>query len=156
MIFLKNTKNKTAYEEVTFFNLENKYISNFYNEFVKAVTNCFLVITAVDGSVDDYLKKVLISWDAQFEFINEICLLYPESSDKFIAYIKDIPECEFYCCNEKPKEALVKEFKSGYFEYFGAISNKPDILKSKYHAMKKLNSFLYVSQGDCNLFIGLK
>lgn len=63
MKFLKTAKNKGSYEEVNFFSLENKYISDF-NELVEIIINNFLVITAIDGSVDDYFKKTLESQNA--------------------------------------------------------------------------------------------
>ena len=155
MKFLETDKNKGSYEEVNFFSLENKYISDF-NELVEIIINNFLVITAVDGSVDDYLKKVLESQNANFEFIYEVCLLYPESTSKFIKLIENIPECAFFCCKEKPSKENMRKLTSGYVEEFGLISKNKNLLKEIHTDMKTLNSFLYISQGDCNLFIGFK
>ena len=157
MKFLETATNKASYEKVDFFSLGNKYISNF-NELVEIVINKYLVITAIDGSVDDYLKKALESQNAKFEFIHEVCLLYPESTNKFIKYIGNIPECAFFCCKEKPSEENIRKLKlaSGYVEEFGSISKNKNLLKEVHTDMKTLNSFLYISQGDCNLFIGFK
>ncbi len=157
MKFLETAKNKGSYEEVNFFSLENKYISDF-NELVEIIINNFLVITAIDGSADDYLKKALESQNANFEFIHEVCLLNPESTNKFIKYIENIPECAFFCCKEKPSEENMRKLKlpGGYVEEFGLISKNKNLLKGIHTDMKTLNSFLYISQGDCNLFIGFK
>jgi len=155
MKFLKSVQNKEFLEEVDFYNIEKKYLSNF-DELIQTVINNFLILTAVDGKVDEYLKKALKSQNARFEFISEVCLLYPESTQTFIEYIKDIPECAFFCCKEKPSEENMKTITSGYFEEFGNILKKRGILKGLQDEINMLDSFLYVSQGDCNLLIGLK
>ncbi|MBU4485905.1 MAG: hypothetical protein KKD38_03170 [Candidatus Delongbacteria bacterium] len=155
MKFLETTKNNGSYEEINFFSLEDKYISDF-NELVEIIINTFLVITAIDGSVDDYLKKALETQNANFEFIHEVCLLYPESTNRFIKYIGNIPECAFFCCKEKPSEENIRKLTSGYVEGFSSLSKNKNLLKGIYTDMKTLNSSLYISQGDCNLFIGFK
>ncbi len=155
MKFLETTTNKVSFEDISLFNFENTYISK-YNELTEVINNNFLLITAVDSAVDDYLKKALESQNAHFEFICEVCLLYPESTQTFIEYIRDIPECAFFCCKEKPSEENMRKITSGYVEEFGSIAKKIDTLKWIPVDMKALNSFMYVSQGDCNLVIALK
>jgi hypothetical protein len=155
MNFLDKIDNKTKYEGVNFFNIENNYISTFFNELSKLINTKYLVITSVDGSVNNQLMKVLALQNAHFEILNEICLLYPESVPKFIEYIKNIPECSFYCCHEKPSEINLDNISTGYIEIFGKIVKNSKILKRLCLEMKTIASSLYVSQGDCNLFIGL-
>lgn len=156
MRFLEAANGKASYGGINFFNIEGKYILDCFEEVVSLINKSFLIITAVDGAVDNYLEKALKAQGTNFELYQNACFVYPESSATFIKYIEKIPCCALFCCREKPLEGNIKELACGYVEEFGSISKNTGLMKNIYKEMEMLNSFLYHSQGACNLFIGLR
>ncbi|MEW6619077.1 MAG: hypothetical protein AB1422_07000 [bacterium] len=154
--FFNLSDDRVVYRDVSFFNFHNHYLSEFQTEIAKLITGSTLIITSVDGGIDEHLKKFLENQKLHFDFSKNVCLLYPESLTGFFDIILTTPEVAFYCCKTKPPEAALNNITQGYVEEFGKISKKIQMLKAISEEMELLKAFLYISQGSCNLFLALK
>lgn len=154
--FLDLTEDKAVLGDISFFNFQNTYIADFGDEVTSLIGKSLLIIVAVDGAVDKHLVKALEERDMHYELCKDVCVLWPDSVVDFLSLVRTIPGVAFHCCKEMPKEDAINAVTQGYVEEFGKISGKPEILSIISQKMLMLDSFLYISQGQCNLFLGVR
>ena len=66
----KLTSDIISHKGITFYNIPKQNMSKLLDAILELIRNSFLIVTAVDGSVDDYLEKYLQEGAIKFDFFN--------------------------------------------------------------------------------------